>query len=785
MDDEMDELLAEFLVESFENLDQLDQDLISLEQDPHDREVLKSIFRTVHTIKGTCGFLALHKLEAIAHVGENLLSLLRDGEASVDTRTASALLALSDCLRAIMHNLQESQHEGENDYSELIDELKDLEARATATDDAAASSDAHAAVAQPVSQAAELEPVDPELRLGEVLVHSGIVSEVDVTIGLIRQSEGDERPIGEILVEAGAVNRDDLRTAVASQKGAKATGNDSTLRIDVAVLDDLMTLVGELVLARNQLVQLSGSDDNPALNVTTQRLNAITSELQNGVMKTRMQPIGTVWSKFPRVARDVATACGKQVRVEMEGKEIELDKTIIEAIKDPLTHVIRNSIDHGIEAPEDRRSIGKDAEGVVLLRAYHEGGQVIIEIVDDGAGINVDRVKAKAIEKELITDEQAAVMNDRDATNLVFLPGFSTADAVSNISGRGVGMDVVKTNIEKIGGAIDLSSTPGIGSTLRIRIPLTLAIIPALIVTCAGEQFVIPQVSLLELVGLDTARIEQRIETVHAAPVYRLRDKLLPLLSLREILAFDRDDDATQTIVVLKVDDCEFGLIVDKVNDSEEIVVKPLSKQIHDVRVFSGCTIMGDGRVALILDVAGVARSGGLTKEHFEDMSRADARHATDVHRDVIPALVTIVGEDQPVALPLSAVDRLEEFNSSLVERSMGYDVVQYRERMLPLIDLGSAIGESAVGGDVAQLQVVVCEVGNRLFGFVVKQVLDIVQEPFEQEATSVRFGVRSSAVINGRVTDLIDVFALTGIQGSEHAADLWADHSQTAGAYV
>ncbi len=425
MDDGMDELLGEFLVESFENLDQLDQDLVVLEQAPGDLEVLKSIFRAIHTMKGTCGFLGFGKLERVAHVGENLLSLLRDGVVTVDAEIADALLAMTDAVRAILVEIERTQQEGDADHDALVATLERLAERGTNPPAEAPAETPAEAPAETPDETPDEVPVGVEhdRLLGEILVEEGGVSEVDVAVGLINQESGDARPIGEILVESGAVDAQQVVAALGEQRDNQGI-SDSSLRVDVGLLDQVMTLVGELVLARNQILQYASTQDvEPAFASTTQRLNMITTELQAGVMKTRMQPIGNVWSKFPRVVRDLASQFGKQVRIEMEGKDTELDKTIIEAIKDPLTHIVRNSIDHGIETPEARVAVGKPPEGVLVLRAFHEGGQVNIEIVDDGAGIDLARVKAKAVERGLVSAEAAGRMSDREATNLVFLPG--------------------------------------------------------------------------------------------------------------------------------------------------------------------------------------------------------------------------------------------------------------------------------------------------------------------------------------------------------------------------
>jgi two-component system chemotaxis sensor kinase CheA len=786
MENGMDELVGEFLVESFENLDQLDQDLVALEQDPRDLEVLKSIFRTIHTNKGTCGFLGYSKLESITHVGENLLSLLRDGVATVDAEIATALLQMTDAVRAILVQIETTQREGDGDYTALVATLDALQQRAK---------DGDAAPAPEAAPEAEAAPEPEDKRIGEMLVESGEVSEVDVTVGLINQEHGDERKLGEILVEAGAVEPQQVADALGEQQErsaallaegleavsgsdpraqeVKSSVADTTLRVDVGLLDQVMTLVGELVLARNQILQYASTQDvEPAFANTTQRLNMITTELQAGVMKTRMQPIGNVWSKFPRVVRDLATQFGKRVRIEMEGKDTELDKTIIEAIKDPLTHIVRNSVDHGIETPEQRLAAGKPEEGVLFLHAYHEGGQVNIEIVDDGAGIDLERVKAKAVERGLVSAEQAARMNDREAVNLVFMPGLSTAQKVSNVSGRGVGMDVVRTNIEKIGGTLDMQTRHGHGTTIKVKIPLTLAIVPALIVSSGGDRYAIPQVSLLELVGLDGEQARKGIELVHGAPVYRLRGQILPIVYLnRELEIDDIADNVSLTIVVLKADDRQFGLVVDQVNDTEEIVVKPLSPQLKGIPAFSGCTIMGDGQVALILDVLGLAQRAHVVSELQEQQGVGDSSHRSgDAAGETQTLLVLQVGEDGRTAIPLSAVDRLEEFKHSAVEHTAGRDVVQYRGTILPLVDIGGTLGYMPSGTVSDTLQVVVysetrssqgapCDAGPaRMVGFVVERIVDIVEQVATVHQPSDRAGIVGSLVVQGAVTDLLDV---------------------------
>jgi two-component system chemotaxis sensor kinase CheA len=454
----------------------------------------------------------------------------------------------------------------------------------------------------------------------------------------------------------------------------------------------------------------------------------------------------------------------------MEGTETELDKTIIEAIKDPLTHIVRNSADHGIEPPAVRLAQGKSAEGCLRLRAFHEGGQVNIEISDDGAGINPEKVKAKALSKGMITAEQAARMCDREIANLVFLPGFSTAEKVTNVSGRGVGMDVVKTNIEKIGGTVDIQSWQGAGTTLKIKIPLTLAIIPALVVTTGNERYAIPQVSLLELVRLDGEQARAGIENINGAPVYRLRGNLLPLVYLNKVLdlcgrrgggqsAF-AGSEATN-IVVVQADGRPFGLMVESINDTEEIVVKPLGKQLKGLTVFAGATIMGDGRVSLILDVMGLAQRGRVVSE-VRDRGLAEKARTVASGNELQTLLLFAVNEGgSRMAVPLGDVARLEEISRKMVERAGTQEVVQYRGQILPLINLGEALGDgkSATAND--PMQIVVYSQAGTTVGLIVDRILDIVQERLIIQCDSNTPGVLGSAVVQQRVTDLIDVPAI------------------------
>lgn len=742
---EMDEVVKEFLVESGEGLDQLDKNLVALEHAPADQELLAGIFRCIHTIKGTSGFLGFSRLESVTHVGESLLSDLRDGKKTLTPEITSGLLRLVDAVRSMLRAIERTGTDGQQEFAELTGILTRLQ-----------MGEGSAGETAPTVEAGGEGTPAPDRRKGRTRAgasrHVGAISEAPPA------STPESAPAPPVSAGQGTDTR-----------GPQAT--EGNIRVDVGLLDKLMNLVGELVLARNQILQYTAMQENPGLVATTQRLNLITTELQEGVMKTRLQPIGNVWAKFPRLVRDLALACKKQVRIEMEGDDTELDKTIIEAIKDPLTHIVRNALDHGFELPGDRVARGKPAEGRLHLRAYHQGGRVNIEISDDGAGVDTERVRAKAVHRQLITAEQAARMSERELVNLVFAPGFSTAEEVSNISGRGVGMDVVRTNIEKIGGTVDLQSMAGRGTTLRIRIPLTLAIIPALIVTADGDRYAIPQVSLLELVRLEGEETQRGIEQVYGAPVYRLRGRLLPLVSLAQALGhrtecWPEEGQARDAIhiVILQADDRSFGLVVDQINDTEEIVVKPLGKQLTGITEYSGATIMGDGRVALILDVAGLAQQAALVS-HGRGRQPNDAPLATrreDAQRQTL--LLFRLGADRRMAIPLSMVARLEEFPQAAVERTGNHQVVQYRGRLLPLLRLTELLGERGAAEPEQPrdpLPVVVYGHDGHDVGLVVDDVLDIVDETIVVHRRRRQGAIAGTAVIQERVTDLLDVRAL------------------------
>jgi two-component system chemotaxis sensor kinase CheA len=813
--DEMDELVKEFLVESYDNLDSLDRDFVSLEQDPTDKDMLAQIFRYIHTIKGTCGFLAFGKLEKVSHVGENLLSKLRDGDLTLNPAMTDALLEMVDAIREILGNIEVDGKEGDTDYSALVSALEQhLKGETPAAPPAPTVDTAEPAPALEEDVAVEAPASDEERP--SWMASDDVIAEAEAMFAALDAAKEDppapEAPAEEApeaIKEATPKPAAEPVAAVAAAEAKDAPQQsasvaETSIRVDVKILDKLMNLVGELVLARNQILQQSYVSDDPAFTATIQRLNLVSSELQEGVMKTRMQPIGNVWSKFPRVVRDLSQSLDKKIRLEMEGRDTELDKTLLEAIKDPLTHIVRNSVDHGIEMPEARVAKGKPEEGILLLRAYHEGGQVNIEIIDDGAGLDPEKLKAKALERGVITAEQAPKMSDREVTNLIFAAGFSTAEKVTNVSGRGVGMDVVRTNIEKIGGSVDIQSELGKGTTLRIRIPLTLAIIPALIVSCEGDRYPIPQISLLELVRLKGDQLSQ-IESIHGTPVYRLRGNLLPLVYLAEQLCLgdecpnqttqdvealnekakenarahheepengksiaDDEVERSVNIVVLQADERPFGLVVDSVQDTEEIVVKPLSKQLKDIETFAGAAIMGDGRVSLILDVKGIAhRAGVIGDQSDHGVMDADLK-GSDQAEEKTNVLLFRSDVGGRMAIDLSLVSRLEEFSSDQVEGAGDLKVIQYRGHILPLVNVSETLEERRTkprtdesNGEIhesEQIQVVVYTTNGRSVGLVVDQIVDITEETLSTKGHASRDGVLFSSVIQGSVTEFLDI---------------------------
>ncbi|MCB1969193.1 MAG: hybrid sensor histidine kinase/response regulator [Geminicoccaceae bacterium] len=742
----MDELLSEFLTECIENMTVLDVELVRLEQNPNDLDLIGSIFRIVHTIKGTCGFLGLPRLEHVAHASENVLGKFRDGEMPVTPAAVTVILAALDRIKEILDALADTQAEPEGDDSDLIAMLDQVLSGSEVVP-------APAAIARaPAEAAAKQSGKKAEISTG----NNPAPADVDEDV--------DDVPSAVKVTDAASARPAPARTAAApSSKATDGEGGASksaamtaqTLRVPVDLLETLMTLVSELVLTRNQLLQMVRNTSDNAFKAPLQRLSHITSELQEGVMKTRMQPIGNAWSKLPRIVRDLAIDLGKQIELNMIGAETELDRQVLELIKDPLTHMVRNSADHGLEKPEQRAAAGKPEQGTITLNAFHEGGHIIIKISDDGKGLDVDRISQKIVSNGLASEADLASLSPQQIMQFIFKPGFSTAEQVTSVSGRGVGMDVVRTNIEKIGGSIELASELGRGSTFTIKIPLTLAIVSALIVQAGGERFAMPQIGVVELVRAG-AKSEHRIEVIDGAPILRLRDRLLPLMSLAKLLGLQssrKEADITQDayVVVSQVGTCLFGLIVDQVYDTEEIVVKPVAPILRNVGVFSGNTILGDGNVVMIIDLNGIT-SALATTSAATNATQSAAPSSRD--NDRASYLVFKAGEGALKAVPLSLVTRLEEIEAANIERSGHQTVMQYRGALMPLTDV-DGMPVFIDGGFKPVL--VFTDVGRNM-GLVVDEIIDIAETAIQLEIQSKDPQVLGTAVIAGKATDLLDV---------------------------
>lgn len=614
---EDDEIVREFLLESAENLDQLDRDLVELEKQPSSKDILSSIFRAVHTIKGATGFFGFTKLESLTHSGEGLLDRLRDGQLTMSPEIAGTLLEMVDAAREILRAIESTGGEGQTEYAPVAEKLGKLQ-----------HSQACAEVPPPGTpspkQAAGPPPSpDAPLPLGQILVQSGHVSEAQLQAALAAQSGGDPRYLGEILVEQGVVPFHVIRAAIEEQKKGRSSAlAANAIRVPVDQLETLMSLVRQLGLARDAMVQSSATPQHAFLQSFSRRFDSITTKLEACVMKLRMQPIDDAWNKVPRMVRDLAASCGKQVRVEMEGHDVALDRAVVEAIRDPLTHIVRNAVDHGIELPGQRIRAGKPAEGLIFLRARQEGSHVSLEISDDGVGVDLSRVRQKAVERGLVTPEQAALMNEQELLNLIFLPGLSTAREITRVSGRGVGMDVVRANIDRIGGTVEATSKAAEGLTLRIKLPLAPAIVPAVILSCTGECFAIPEASLIEVIYEQGDEASETVKAARQAAFWHFQGGPLPLVWLsRELDRSAAPEDAAPKmdslkIAVLQAGSSQFGLVVDEVEGREEIVARPLGEELRKLSVYTGSTVTKTGKIALILDVPALAKRAYATCEH-------------------------------------------------------------------------------------------------------------------------------------------------------------------------
>ncbi|UGY06483.1 hybrid sensor histidine kinase/response regulator [Bradyrhizobium quebecense] len=754
----MDDLLREFLTESSESLDTVDNQLVQFEQDPNNAKILDNIFRLVHTIKGTCGFLGLPRLEALAHAGETLMGKFRDGM-PVKAEAVTLILSSIDRIKEILGGLEATEAEPEGNDRDLIDQLEAMVEHGMAA--MAAAEEDVPVVESPSVQAAMTEgtlvvqTLERPLRPGEVsldeLERAFRETEIEVAAPAPVAKPAAAAPAAE---PAEAAKKPARKAATEDVQEGDKIANQS-IRVNVDTLEHLMTMVSELVLTRNQLLEISRRNEDTEFKVPLQRLSNVTAELQEGVMKTRMQPIGNAWQKLPRIVRDLSGELGKQIELEMHGADTELDRQVLDLIKDPLTHMVRNSADHGLETTAERVASGKPEQGTIRLSAYHEGGHIIICIADNGRGLNTERIKAKALQNGLVTEAELEKMTEAQIHKFIFAPGFSTAAQVTSVSGRGVGMDVVRTNIDQIGGTIDIKSVAGEGASVTIKIPLTLAIVSALIVEAGGDRFAIPQLSVVELVRA-RANSEHRIERIKDTAVLRLRNKLLPLIHLKKLLKID--DGATSDaengfIVVTQVGSQTFGIVVDGVFHTEEIVVKPMSTKLRHIDMFSGNTILGDGAVIMIIDPNGIAKALGASSAAAHDMADDNAAaHATSGEQ-LTSLLVFRAGSSQPKAVPLGLVTRLEEIATDKIELSNGRYMVQYREQLMPLVQMAGV----EVQTQGAQPILVFADDG-RSMGLVVDEIIDIVEERLNIEVAGSQDGILGSAVIKGQATEVIDV---------------------------
>ena len=700
------ELVQAFLDESRENLDQLDLDLVALEEHPGDNERLARVFRAMHTIKGTCGFLGYFNLEKLTHAGENLLAAVRAGDLSLDARITTTLLHLVDAIRQVLDRVETTGTEGDSDHAAIITAVE-----------------AHlSSEPEPVAE----EAIEPE---------------------------------AEQVAVVGAV------------------AADTSVRVDVAVLDKLMDLVGELVQARNQIGDVIAEDDEGPLALTYRQLRLATGELQDGVMRARLQPVGTVTGKFRRVVRDLAVALSKQVHVEIDGEDVGVDKAVNEALAGPLLHLVRNAVDHGIETPAERVTAGKPAEGLVRIRAFHEGGRVHVEIRDDGRGIDRRRLVEKAVSTGLLSSDRAAELSVREVFDLMFLPGLSTKGDVTSLSGRGVGLDVVRSSLEHVGGAVEVTSEPGHGCTFHLSVPLTLAIMPAVVTWCAGDRYTIPQVDVEEVLHLDAGEAAG-VQRIQGVGLHRLRGRLLPLVDLATALGGElTPGEDGLTIVVVTTSGKRFGLVVDSVGDMIETVVKPLPAAIRSVPAFGGVTILGDGRPSLILDIAGVAALAGIVAGSADALDAAtaggraddsaDADSTAAILADSEGSLLVAVDEGGGrVAIRLPSVRRLEQFEAGSVERIGPTDVVPYEGAILPLLRFGMLDGRPIEATIDSRLQTVVCDSSVGLVGLVVKAINDVVATPAAPREAPSRRGASASLVLEAGVTEVVDLEVLIADAG-------------------
>lgn len=782
-------IVKEFLIESFESLSNISEELTQFEKSSSDSDLLNAIYRKVHTLKGSASFLGLKVLQNITHLSENILDEIREEKTKIDGDIVDVLLASFDACMTILKSIETSGSEGSDDYSTLLATLKKVEESHFSNEQSQESLGIDVGTVrnsenintqdinlEKTSQPA-VEVVKDEIVIKETAPNIEEIKVDVVNENVAASKTGDDElhklrlkaeELKEALKEEKA-NKGKVPKETVAVKSSSSNLVDSVVRVNVSLLDKIMNVVGELVLNRNQILQFANNDTSSELSRLAHQLNAITTELQTDIMTTRMQPVGSVLSKFERVVRDLSRQQGKNIKLSISGKETELDKTLLEAIRDPLTHLIRNSVDHGVEIPEKRLSNGKTEQGAINIRAYHEGGQVTIEIADDGNGIDPEKILAKAISKEIISAERGASLSKKQVLNLVFTPGFSTAEQVTNISGRGVGMDVVKSNIEKIGGSVDVSSKVGEGTVFKLKIPLTLAIVPALVVQSCNETYAIPQTNLVELVRIEE-NDDKKIENIQNSEFFRLRGDLIPIFRLDSSLALENCAEGEEisedvNIAILNAEGAIYGLVVDQVLDTEEIVVKPLSRELKEISIYGGATIMGDGSVALIIDALGYYNHMGrvqATKKSEVDLSQRHSEKEVAYNDEV---LLCLLEDGREYGIPLAIVHRLEEFKKSDIEWSGEMPLVRYRGKAMPLIQLEKTIGvskDSALNSKEEDIAVIVINARGVQLGFVVTEIRDIaINHSKISTETSDRDGFVGTAFINEKTITILDIYKI------------------------
>ncbi len=703
----MEELLNDFLAETAGHLEQVGAQIVHFEQDPSNTAAIANIFRLVHTIKGTCGFLELNRLERLAHAAEALISLVRD-TGIADSAHVSLILASIDRIRLILNSIEANGQETPGDDSDLIRQL-------------AAAAAGHGSSA-----------IRTLFGAGAQHRHDG--------------STGEET--------SRVKNHATEQIPAQSAAGREA----SSIRVAVGTLEHIMRLVSELVLTRNQLLEIARTHPDEELSAPLQRLSSVTSDLQDGIMHARMQPIERLFGPLPRMIRDLARELGKKVELVLDGADTELDRQMVDLLRDPLTHIIRNCLDHGIETPHEREAAGKPDHGTITISASHDAGHISIRVSDDGCGLDVARIRNKAITLGLITQDDFERLEDDEICRFIFMPGFSTAQNITNISGRGIGMDVVRENIESIGGSVSLSTFAGRGTTFALKVPLTLAIAPALILSAGGQRYAIPQHAVVEAVFCKHNGAS-RLKYAQGVPMLELRDQLIPAANMRSIFNIGKTDHPDDALaVILRTGAVTFALIADHLGDVQEIVVKPLDRTISHLGIYSGSTILGDGSVVLILNPHGLAAQIGLDGSNLFSVNTAQQDIGPE--RKATGLILFRAGKGALKALPLALVSRIENLVTQEISIADRQLVATHRDTLIPLIVLGD-IAEAQRENYLAtrdKWPALIVDVGGEPMGLLVSEIVDIVEEFLDIDIAGVTPAIIGSAMIRGEAAEVLDL---------------------------